>query len=306
MGFNTTADEVMEGVRLDGHTMVVTGASTGIGLETARALAAAGAHVVLAVRSEEKAVAAQAAIREKAPEASLEYGILDLTSFASVRSFAGMYLDRHDRLDVLINNAGVALTPLGRTSEGFELQFATNQLGPFLLTNLLLPALRAAAPSRVVNVSSYAHRFADINWDDPNYESRPYDSLEAYGQSKTAVILFARELDRRLQSDGVRSYAVHPGRIPTEIFRYVTEDELMSARKQFIDADTSPAEPIKTVEMGAATTLWAAVAPELAEQGGTYLSDCGISNDDAPYTRDARAASHLWSLSAKLVGEQSI
>lgn len=303
LGFDTTAIEVVEGVRLDGRTMLVTGASTGLGLETARVLAGAGARVVLTVRTEEKAISAQAAIREYAPDALLEVGILDLASFESVRDFSREFLAGHECLDVLINNAGVSLTPLKRTIEGFELQFATNHLGPFLLTALLTPALRAAAPSRVVNVSSYAHRFSDIHWDDPNYHSRPYNTLEAYGQSKTAVILFTRELDRRLRADGVRSYAVHPGRIATEIFRYVTDEELLIARKKFVDADASPAEAFKSIESGAATTVWAAVAPELTDKGGAYLSDCEVSDKDASYTRDPRAAERLWALSEELVGE---
>jgi NAD(P)-dependent dehydrogenase (short-subunit alcohol dehydrogenase family) len=302
MAFDTTTDDVLKDIRLDGRTVLVTGASTGLGLETARALATTGAHVVLTARSEDKAISAEATIRAGVPDASLEHGILDLASLASVRAFADWFLARHDRLDVLINNAGVMFTPFERTTDGFELQLATNHLGPFLLTGLLIPALRRAAPSRVVNLSSVAHEFSDIDWDDPNYQSRPYDKFEAYGQSKTAAILFTRELDRRLAPEGVRSYAVHPGSIPTELLRYMGPDDFTAIRKRTGATGPPPPGSLKTVETGAATSVWAAVAPELTEKGGAYLSDCEISDDDAGYTRDMEAAARLWSLSEELVG----
>jgi NAD(P)-dependent dehydrogenase (short-subunit alcohol dehydrogenase family) len=284
MAFDTTTEDVLKDVRLDGQTVLVTGASTGLGLETARALAKAGAHVVFTVRSEEKGATAAEAIR------------------ASVPAFAEWFLATHDRLDILINNAGVMFTPLGRTTEGFELQLGTNHLGPFLLTALLAPALRAAAPSRVVNLSSVAHEFSDIDWEDPNYLSRPYDKFEAYGQSKTASILFTRELDRRLGPEGVHSNAVHPGAIPTELLRYMGPDDFIAIRKRTGATGPPPPGSLKTVETGAATTVWAAVAPDFADRGGMYLSDCEISDGDAPYTRDEAAAARLWSLSEELVG----
>jgi NAD(P)-dependent dehydrogenase (short-subunit alcohol dehydrogenase family) len=301
VAFDTTTEDVVKGVLLNGRTVLVTGASTGLGLETARALATTGADVVLTARSEDKGKAAEAAIRAGLRDAKLEHGILDLASLASVGAFADWFLARHDRLDVLVNNAGVMFTPFQRTTEGFELQFGTNHLGPFLLTALLAPALRAAAPSRVVNLSSVAHQFSDIHFEDPNYHSRPYDKFEAYGQSKTAAILFSRELDRRLGPRGVRSYAVHPGSIPTELLRYMGPEDFAAIRK--LTGTTGPPPPgsLKTVQAGAATTVWAAVTPELGDQGGQYLSDCGISDDDAAYTRDAVAASRLWSLSEELV-----
>jgi NAD(P)-dependent dehydrogenase (short-subunit alcohol dehydrogenase family) len=302
MAFDTTTDDVLKDVRLDGRTVLVTGASTGLGLETARALATTGAHVVLTARSEDKGISAEATIRAGVPDASLEHGILDLASLASVRAFADWFLARHDRLDILINNAGVMFTPFDRTADGFELQLGTNYLGPFLLTMLLIPALRRAAPSRVVNLSSVAHEFSDIDWDDPNYQSRPYDKFEAYGQSKTAAILFTRELDRRLATEGVRSYAVHPGSIPTELLRYMGPDDFTAIRKRTGATGPPPPGSLKTVETGAATSVWAAVAPELADKGGAYLSDCEISGDDAAYTRDMEAAARLWSLSEELVG----
>jgi NAD(P)-dependent dehydrogenase (short-subunit alcohol dehydrogenase family) len=304
MAFDTTTDDVIKGVRLDGKTVLVTGASTGLGLETARALAMTGANVVLTARSEDKGTSAEAAIRESVADARLEHGILELGSLASVRSFADWFLAGHDRLDVLINNAGVMFTPFDRTTDGFELQFGTNHLGPFLLTARLIPALRAAAPSRVVNLSSVAHSFSDIDWDDPNYRSRPYDKFQAYGQSKTAAILFTRELERRLGPAGIHSYAVHPGNIPTQLLRHMGPDDFTAIRK--LTGATGPPPPgsLKTVQTGAATSVWAAVAPELADRGGAYLSDCEICDDDQAYTRDPAAAARLWSLSEELVGER--
>ena len=191
-------------------------------METARALAAAGAHVVLAARNAERTEAAARSIRERVPGAVLEVGSLDLTSLDNVRAFATWYLDRHDELQLLINNAGVMYTPFEHTADGFEMQFGTNHIGHFLLTCLLVPALLAGAPSRVVNLSSGGHMGSDIVWDDPNFERRDYDKFAAYGQSKTANILFSVELDRRLADRGVHSYAVHPGMIATELGRYMT------------------------------------------------------------------------------------
>jgi NAD(P)-dependent dehydrogenase (short-subunit alcohol dehydrogenase family) len=302
MAFETTTEQVLDGVRLDGETAIVTGASTGLGLETSRALASAGAHVVLGVRSDEKGEAAAATIRERVPGASLEHGIVDLASLATVRDFAAAFLATHDRLDILVNNAGVMYTPFERTVEGFELQFGTNHLGHFLLTALLAPALLAAVPARVVNLSSGGHRSSDINWDDPNYETRPYDKFESYGQSKTANILFTRELEHRFGSHGVHSYAVHPGVIMTELSRYMTRDDLKELGER-AKASPSGGLQFKPIEAGAATSVWAAVAPELDGHGGAYLVDCEISDEDAEWTRDAGAATRLWTMSEGLVGQ---
>ena len=225
-GFETTTDEVIDGVDLTGKIAVVTGASAGIGVETARALAAAGARVVLAARNAERTEAAAESIRERVPGADLEVGTLDLTSLDNVRAFAAWYLDRHDELQLLVNNAGVMFTPFEHTADGFEMQFGTNHVGHFLLTCLLVPALLAGAPSRVVNLSSGGHMGSDIVWDDPNFERRDYDKFAAYGQSKTANILFSVELDRRLADRGVHAYAVHPGMIATELGRYMTRDDM--------------------------------------------------------------------------------
>lgn len=301
MAVDTTTTEVLEGVRLDGRTALVTGATTGLGLETARALAAVGATVVLGARSAEKGEAAAATIRERHPGAALEVGVFDLADLATIRTFAEGFLAGHDRLDLLLNNAGVMYTPFERTADGFELQLGTNHLGHFLLTALLAPALVAAAPARVVNLSSGGHRASDVVWDDPNYESRPYDKFEAYGQSKSANILFTRELDRRLGPAGVRAYAVHPGMIATDLGRHMTADDVAELRGKFAASGTRP--HYKSVEAGAATSVWAAVAPELADRGGAYLADVEVSDDDAPWTRDADAAARLWALSEALVGQ---
>jgi NAD(P)-dependent dehydrogenase (short-subunit alcohol dehydrogenase family) len=302
-GEQTTTDEVLDGVDLGGTVAVVTGASTGLGLETARALAAAGAHLVLAVRSDEKGAAATGSIRERVPDASLEHGVCDLTSLVSVRSFASSVLDRHPRLGLLVNNAGVMYTPLERTAEGFELQFGTNHLGHFLLTNLLLPALLAGAPSRIVNLSSGGHQSSDVIWDDPNYERRPYDKFESYGQSKTANILFTVELDRRLAAKGVRSYAVHPGMIATELGRYMTKDDMRELRERASRGPGGGLPSYKSIEAGAATTVWAATAPELAGTGGVYLADCQVAQA-REWAMDPERAARLWAMSEQLVGQR--
>ena len=303
MAFDTTTDQVLRGVRLAGKTALVTGATTGLGLETSRALASAGATVILGARSEDKAEAAKATILEQVPGAALEHVIVDLTSLASIREAAANVLARHDRLDLLVNNAGVMFTPFERTADGFELQFGTNHLGHFLLTALLMPAITAAAPSRIVNLSSGGHRASDILWDDPNYETREYDKFESYGQSKTANILFTRELERRFGPAGVHAYAVHPGMIVTDLGRHMTRDDRQVLAEKFKASPSGAAPQYKTVEQGAATSVWAATAPELDSAGGAYLADAEISDDDAPWTRDAEAAARLWALSEELVGQ---
>ncbi|WP_436772396.1 SDR family NAD(P)-dependent oxidoreductase [Yinghuangia sp. YIM S09857] len=298
-GPETTTDEVIAGIDLSGRTAVVTGATSGLGLETARVLAGAGAHVVLTARDEAKGAEAVAA--DAGPGRSVEAGVLDLTSLASVRAFAAWLLDRHERVDLLVNNAGVMATPMGRTADGFELQFGTNHLGHFLLTNLLVPALLRGAPARVVNLSSGGHLASDILWDDPNFESTEYQPWKAYGQSKTANVLFTVELDRRLAARGVRSYAVHPGMIRTNLGRYMNKEQGASLQAKITRADM-PA--MKSIPAGAATQVWAATAPELADQGGVYTEDCGISTKHAPWARDPESAVRLWTLSEKLVGEK--
>ena len=302
LGFETTTDDVVAGVDLSGRTALVTGASSGIGLETARALASVGASVVLAVRNAEKGNAALAAIRDRVPDATLELGALDLTSLASVRAFAESFLGSHDRLDLLINNAGVMASPFERTTDGFELQFGTNHLGHFLLTGLLVPTVLASASARIVSLSSAGHHGSDIVWDDINFDRRPYDKWDAYGQSKTANILFSVELEWRLGPRGVHAYAVHPGMIATELGRHLVPEDLQTLRQRA--ADQGRVLPgFKPVEAGAATTVWAATAPELEGRGGVYLEDCHISEQHAPWTLDAEAAKRLWTVSEQMVGQ---
>ena len=304
LGFETTTDEVIDGVDLTGKLAVITGASTGIGVETARALTAAGATVVLAARNTARTDEAAASIRARVPGAQVEVGMLDLASLESVRQFAAWYLDTHDELNVLVNNAGVMYTPLERTAEGFEMQFGTNHVGHFLLTCLLVPALLAGAPARVVNLSSGGHVGSDIVWDDPNFERRDYDKLLAYGQSKTANILFSVELDRRLGPRGVHAYAVHPGMISTELGRYMTRDDMTALMERAKRGPSGGMPSRKTLEQGAATTVWAATAPGLESRGGTYLADCRVTEEHAPWARDPESAARLWALSESLVGQQ--
>jgi NAD(P)-dependent dehydrogenase (short-subunit alcohol dehydrogenase family) len=308
LGAETTTTDVLDGVDLTGKTAVVTGGSAGLGAETARSLASVGAHVVIAVRDAEKGKAAMDTIGEGVPGAKLELGTLDLASLASVRAFAQDTLARHDRIDLLINNAGVMACPFGRTTDGFEMQLGTNHLGHFLLTGMLAPALVDGAPARVVNLSSRGHLRGDIDWDDPHFHSRPYDKWEAYGQSKTANILFTVELDRRLASSGVRAYAVHPGVIITELARHLTADDFSDMQSR----GPRGGFKFKDVDAGAATTVWAATSPELADVGGVYLEDCHIGEPAtapdspggyAPRAVDPDTARRLWSWSEDQVGE---
>jgi NAD(P)-dependent dehydrogenase (short-subunit alcohol dehydrogenase family) len=307
-GPDTTTSEVLEGVDLSGKTAVVTGASAGLGTETARSLASVGAHVVMAARDPDKGRVAAGGIKEAVPDASLELGTVDLASLDSVRAFAAWLLDRHERVDVLINNAGVMACPLGRTAEDFEMQLGTNHLGHFLLTTLVAPALLAAAPSRVVNLSSRGHQRSDIQWDDPHYRQRPYDKWEAYGQSKTANILFSVEFDRRFGGRGVHAYAVHPGVIMTELARHLTRQDLEDLASR---SPSGAPMQFKPVEAGAATSVWAVTAPELADVGGVYLEDCHVSAEvtepsspggHAPWALDPASAKRLWEWSEGEVG----
>jgi NAD(P)-dependent dehydrogenase (short-subunit alcohol dehydrogenase family) len=306
MAFETTTDEVIRGVDLSGTTAVVTGATSGLGQETARVLAHAGAHVVVCGRTAEKCEATIAAIRESEPGGGLEPEVFDLADLATVRAGAEEIVSRHRRIELLVNNAGVMFTPSGRTADGFETQFGTNHLGHFVLTSRLLPALRAGAPSRVVNLSSAGHGFGGIRWHDPNFETEPYDKFEAYGQSKTANILFTVEFDRRYADAGVRANAVHPGMIMTDLGRHMSSEDRVelgarAARRSGRGGGGLPR--FKTVEQGAATSIYAAVAPELAGVGGRYLDDTALATPSS-HAIDPDSAARLWALSEELVGEQ--
>jgi NAD(P)-dependent dehydrogenase (short-subunit alcohol dehydrogenase family) len=306
-GFESTTDEVIEGVDLAGKTALVTGASTGIGLDTARALAAAGAAVTMAARDGAKLAAAADTVRALVPGAAIDTGLLDLASLDSVRAFAADWLADHDRLHLLVNNAGIMFAPYAHTPDGCELHFGTNHVGHFLLTNLLAPALLADPPARVVNLSSGGHHASGIIWDDPNFEQHDYDKMTAYGQSKSANVLFSVELDRRLAPKGVHAYSVHPGMIvTTELGRTMTRDDyqgMMAKAKASADVGGGGMPPVKTIEQGAATTVWAATAPELDAHGGAYLEDCRVS-EAAPHATDPDDAARLWALSEQIVDQQ--
>lgn len=309
---NATADQVLEGIDLAGRLALVTGASSGLGAESARALAAHGAEVVMTGRDVAKTEAAAAAIRSATGNPRVSVLELHLEVPASVRAFAKEFLARHPRLDLLLANAGVMACPLARTAEGWEMQLATNHLGHFLLTGLLAPALRAGAPARVVAVSSAGHTFSPVVFDDLHFERRPYDKWSAYGQSKTANILFAVELDRRLAGRGVRAFAIHPGMIATELGRHLTPEDLAMLGARAKQRQASGQTSFKTIPQGAATQLFAATAPELEGKGGLYLEDCQISGTSAcpggigcaPYALDPEAASRLWEVSESAVGER--
>jgi len=307
-GFESTTDEVLDGISLEGRRAVITGTSGGLGAETARALAARGAKITLAARNLDKLEAVAASIRESTGNPNIDIGALDLTSADSIRGFAANWLASHDALNLLVNNAGIMACPLARTPEGWELQFATNHLGHFLLTALLAPALVAGAPARVVNLSSAGHRFGGVDFDDLHYERRDYDKWQAYGQSKSANVLFTVELDRRLRAKGVRSFAVHPGVIMTELARHLTPDDI----KELMDRAPGDGGMVwKSVEAGAATSCWAATATELDGRGGLYLEDCGIAEPAEsaegaqgvmPHAIDPEAATRLWAISEELTG----
>lgn len=305
-GWQSTSDEVLEGIDLSAKRALVTGVSAGLGVETARALAAHGAHVIGTARDLHKARAASAASLDAyAPRFSLLE--LDLANLASVRRAAARLRGEGQKLDLIIANAGVMATPLGRTADGFETQFGTNHLGHFLLINELADLINPGG--RVVCVSSVGHQFGDLDLDDPNYLKRPYDPIEAYGGAKTAVNLFVVEFDRRHQARGIRAVAVHPGGILTELARHMTPQLIAQMiAKVKAESETSSAQRgYKSIPQGAATTLWAATAPaDLV--GGRYCEDCAVANIAAkgsgvrPYSVDPARARQLWDLSAKLVG----
>lgn len=296
----TTTDDVLRGVDLTGRTVLVTGGTTGLGLETVRALASAGATVVLTARSDDKGRAAVDEIRAAVPGADVSHEVLELSSLADVRSFADRVAASHDHLDALVANAGVMAMPEGRTEDGFESHLGTNHLGHFVLVGRLLPLLVAGAPSRIVLLSSGGHRASDIRWDDPNFDAGPYTKMEAYGQSKTANVLHAVELERRYGPLGVHAYAVHPGMVATDLGRHFTREDVEDLRARATAGGGLP--PRVGVEVGASTTVWAVTAPELADLGGTYLADCAVA-EAAAYAVDPAAARRLWALSEQMVGE---
>lgn len=297
----TNADEIVGGVDLTGRTAVITGATSGLGRESARALAAAGSFVVLAGRSADALAQSETWVRAEVPTADVCSVQLDLTSLPSIRAAAAAIAERAPVIHILMNNAGVMFTPFGHTDDGFEMQFGTNHLGHFELTRLLQPQLEAAAGARIVNLSSEGHRLGDIDLDDPNWERRAYDKFRAYGASKTANVLHAVELDRRLRDRGVRAYAVHPGMVVTNLARYMSRDDVTAvlAITETVSGGVGSPE-VLTPAQGAATQLWAATSPDLADVGGVYLNDCAVDSTVAAYAVDVDRAGRLWDLSASI------
>ncbi|MDT7740283.1 MAG: hypothetical protein QOK09_3652 [Mycobacterium sp.] len=301
-----SALQVVEKIDLSGKACVITGASSGLGRESARALTAAGAHVVLAARNRDALAQADRWIHVEVPGARTSTVHLDLTSLAGVRAAAAAIRDITPAIHVLMNNAGVMFTPFGRTHDGFELQIGTNHFGHFELTRLLVPQLTAVDGARIVILSSAGYVMGDVDLDDPNWEHREYDKFAAYGAAKTANILHAIEADHRLRGAGIRAYAVHPGTVATSLARYMSRSDFSQLRKYAAARTSTRGEPtdghldFTTPEYGAGTQVWAAVSPELAGRGGLYLEDCRVSETVAPYARDAEHAAALWELSEKL------
>ena len=313
-GAESTTDEVLAGIDLSGKRVLVTGVSAGLGVETARALASHGAQVVGAARDLDKAQRATEPVRAQAANGGgLELVELDLASLASVRACADALLEKGERFDLVIANAGVMATPKGTTADGFETQFGTNHLGHFLFVNRISPLIRRGG--RLVNLASSGHRRSDVDLDDPGFEHTPYDEFVAYGRSKTANVLFAVEFDRRHRDAGIRAAAVHPGGIQTELARHMTPESLMRLVES-IRASLPPGQQdfkFKTIPQGAATSLWAGVVAPADEVGGRYCEDCHVAEVTyigmtlggvRSYALDPERAKALWAKSEEMVGEQ--
>jgi NAD(P)-dependent dehydrogenase (short-subunit alcohol dehydrogenase family) len=315
-GAQSTTDEVLSGANLSGKRVLVTGVSAGLGVETARTLAAHGATVVGAARDLDKARRATEPVRKDAAKGgSLELVALDLASLKSVRACADALLAAGKPFDVVICNAGVMATPFGKTADGFETQFGTNHLGHFVLVNRIAKLLHKG--SRLVNLSSAGHRFADVDLDDPDFAHTEYAPFVAYGRSKTANVLFAVEFDRRHRGEGIRATAVHPGGIQTELGRYMTPEVTAAMLKSIEDANlaagrSQAAFSWKTIPQGAATSVWAGFVAPADAVGGRYCEDCHVAErNDNPaarggvldYALDPEHARALWAKSEAMVGE---
>jgi NAD(P)-dependent dehydrogenase (short-subunit alcohol dehydrogenase family) len=302
-GATSTADDVLQGIDLTGKLALVTGGYSGIGLETTRALVKAGAHVVVPARR--PAVAEQALTGTS----GVELDELDLADLESVRGFAERFLASGRTIDMVIDSAGIMACPETRVGPGWEIQFATNHLGHFALVNRLWPAI-APGGARVVSVSSRGHHFSGIRWDDIHWR-QGYDKWGAYGQAKTANVLFAVQLDKLGRDAGVRAFALHPGGIITPLQRHLPKEEMIE--RGWIDEDGNVLNPegFKTPQQGAATLGWAATSPQLDGLGGVYLEDCDIAEPAAEgeerlgvkdWAIDPEQAARLWELSAELTG----
>lgn len=301
-GAKSTADEVLAGHELSGRTAFVTGGYSGLGKETARAMAAKGAHVILCGRDAGKLAEAAGEIDGK-----VDTIVCDLGSLESVRACGKEARERFEKINLLINNAGVMACPQGETADGFETQFGTNHLGHFALPAELMPLLEKGDAVRIVNLSSRGHHFAPVDLDDPNFEHRDYDKWASYGQSKTANVLFSVGLEQRFGDRGI--YAVHPGGIVTNLGRHLTEEDVARLRARIGDQDDANSR-WKSIPQGAATTCWAATADELEGKGGVYCEDCHVApvDDDNPeegvrgYAVDTGNADKLWALSEQATG----
>jgi len=318
-GEASTTDEVLSGVNLKGKRVLVTGVSSGLGVETARSLAAHGAQVVGAARDLKKADAATHEVRKDAAAngGSFEVVALDLASLESVGACADGLLKKGDPFDVIIANAGVMATPFGHTEDGFETQFGTNHLGHFVLVNRIAPLLRTAG--RLINLASAGHRFAKVDLDDPNFERTPYDPWVGYGRSKTANILFAVAFDARHRDRGIRAAAVHPGGIQTELGRHMNPADWQGMVDQInkgLAAEGKGPFEYKTIPQGAATSVWAGFVASADQIGGRYCENCHVSQivpEDKQlnvmsegvraYALDRKTAEALWRKSEELVGE---
>ena len=315
-GATSTTEDVLAGVDLWGKQILITGVSAGIGVETARSLAAHSAHVVGAARDLKKAEAATAQVRKDAAAkgGGFELIELDLASLKSVRACADALLEKGKLFDVVIANAGVMATPFGDTLDGFETQFGTNHLGHFVFVNRIAGLIRDGG--RLINLSSAGHRYSNVDLEDPNFERTPYDPMVAYGRSKTANILFAVEFDRRHKKRGVRAAAVHPGAIQTELGRYMGPEKLQKLvdqiNQRLAEAGKGPFQ-WKTIPQGAATSVWAGIVAPSEEIGGRYCENCHVaqlvpndvnfSEGVRAYALDPKNAQALWKKSEEMVGE---
>lgn len=310
-GAASTAMEVISGIDLSRKLAIVTGGASGLGLETTRAFLHAGAEVIVPARNPERA---RTALRGLAG-ATVER--MDLADPQSIAAFTDRIVSAGQPVSILVNSAGIMATPETRDAEGHEAQFATNHLGHFRLTLGLWPSLVAAGGARVVSVSSRGHQIAGVDFEDIDFRVRPYDKWAAYGQSKTANALFAMALDRRGRSHGIRAFSLHPGQILTDLARHLSAEEIASfdaldkAGRPIID----PARGMKTVEQGAATSVWCATSPRLDGLGGVYSEDCDIAivnnpsmgrKGVSPWACDPDSAEYLWQLSVAWTGLDTV
>lgn len=301
LSWHSTTTDVLKAynVSLAGKTALITGGSSGLGAEAARALASIGARVIFTGRSEERGLQHAQAVKSQYPSDTVVFKRLDLASLASIKAFADDFLKTERRLDILICNAGVMACPQSYTKDEFETQIGTNHFGHFALVQRLLPLLQSQdTPSRVIVVSSLAHKAGQIELDDLHYRNRKYGRFPAYGQSKLANILFVKELAHRT-GDRVKVFALHPGTIWTNLFRYfISEGSFVERSGRWFASFF-----LKTVPQGAATHVYAAISPELEQHSGAYLSDCKISQP-AKSAQDMTMAARLWDVTEQQIAAQ--